>query len=66
MYMKDWRFKEIKQYIPSVMKDESSKGVDAWWEFSKRVCQFNEIRKSRLKSSSVIVLDESMSAFVPR
>ena len=27
-YMKGWRFKEIKQYIPEVIEDESMKVVD--------------------------------------
>ena len=35
-YMKEWRFKEIKQYIPGVMQDESMKVADDWWRFKRR------------------------------
>ena len=64
-YMKEWRFKELRMLIPSIMRDESVKEVDDWWRFSKRVKDFNATRK-RLRRSSINVLDESMSAFVPR
>lgn len=64
-YMKEWRFKELRMLIPFVMRDESVKDVDDWWRFSKRVKDFNQSRQ-RLKRSSINVLDESMSAFVPR
>ena len=65
-YMMEWRFNQIKQFIPSVMEEEELKDVDDWWRFSERVKKFNELRKKRLKCSGVIVLDESMSAFTPR
>ena len=64
-YMKEWRFKEIRSLIPFVMKDDSVKTTDDWWMFSKRVKQFN-YRRTKIKRSSINVLDESMSAFVPR
>ena len=65
-YMKQWRFKQIRQYIPDVMADKSKAETDAWWKFSSRVNKFNAKRKELLKSSHVLVFDESMSAFVPR
>ena len=36
-YMKEWRFKEIKHFVPQVMEDESMKEDDDWWRFKKRV-----------------------------
>lgn len=65
-YMKQWRFKQIRQYIPEVMADKSKEETDGWWKFSTRVTKFNAKRKELLKSSHVLVFDESMSAFVPR
>ena len=65
-YMKAWRFKELKAYIPTVMEDDSKKDNDDWWRFKTRVEAWNDTRKKKLFSSFVLVFDESMSAFVPR
>ena len=65
-YMKAWRFKELKAYIPTVMEDDSKKDNDDWWRFKTRVEAWNDTRKQKLFSSFVLVFDESMSAFVPR
>ena len=65
-YMKAWRFKELKMYIPKVMEDEGLKEMDDWWKFKTRVNKWNEKRKNDLFTSFVLVLDESMSAFIPR
>lgn len=65
-YMKQWRFKQIRQYIPAVMEDKTIKEIDDWWRFASRVTKFNNVRKNLLKSSHVHVFDESMSAYVPR
>ena len=65
-YMKEWRFKQLRQLIPEVMFDHSKKEEDDWWKFSTRVQNFNEVRHRNTKLSSVRVLDESMSAFIPR
>ena len=64
--MKQWRFKQIRQYIPEVMADKSKEETDSWWKFSTRVAKFNSKQKQLLKSSHVLVFDELMSAFVPR
>ena len=65
-YMKEWRFKQLRQFIPKVMYDDSKKDEDDWWKFSTRVQNFNEVRHQNTRLSSVRVLDESMSAFIPR
>ena len=64
-YMKEWRFKEIKMFMPKVMEDESIREEDDWWRFKKRVQLF--AKKNKLYyGSSILVFDESMSAFIPR
>ena len=65
-YMKEWRFKEIKQYIPEVMQDESMKVSDDWWRFKRRLEMLNAKMAKIYHVSSVLVFDESMSAFIPR
>ena len=64
--MKEWRFKEIKQYIPEVMQDESMKVSDDWWRFKRRLEMLNAKMAKIYHVSSVLVFDESMSAFIPR
>ena len=66
-YMKQWRLKEIKQYIFQVMEDATLKdNDDDWWRFKQRVVDFNQTRKRLLYSSRILVFDESMSAYMPR
>ena len=65
-YMKEWRFKEIKQYIPEVMEDASIKATDDWWRFKERIEMLNDKMAKLYHVSSVLVFDESMSAFIPR
>ena len=66
-YMKHWRFKQIKTYVPQVMESKELKEhADDWWRFKTRVDEFNETRKRELLTSHVLVFDESMSAYIPR
>ena len=65
-YMKHWRFKQIRQYIPNVMQDSNLQHNNDWWKFVTRVDDFNSVRKKNMKSSHVLVFDESMSAFILR
>ena len=66
-YMKLWRFKEIKYFVPQIMEDEELKEKgDDWWKFKSFVTKTNENRKENLAASHVLVFDESMSAFVLR
>ena len=64
-YMKEWRFKEMKVFLPHIMHAEEEKEFNDWWRFSKKVHEYNESRK-QIRRCSINVLDESMSAFVPR
>ena len=63
--MKQWRFKQSRQYIPKVIADKSKEETDGWWKFSTRVTKFNAKRKELLKSSHILVFDKSMSVFMP-
>ena len=65
-FMKLWRFKQIRQYLPGMMEDEEKKESDPWWKFSSRVTKFNGKKLEKMKSSHIHVFDESMSAYVPR
>ena len=65
-YMKLWRFRQIQQYISTVMEDPTIKEKDDWWRFRKRLIDFNKIRETKFFGSHIFVFDESMSAFVPR
>ena len=64
--MKQWRFKEIKSFIPEIMVDAERRAHDDWWRFSAQVENYGQRRKDRVLASHVLVFDESMSAFVPR
>ena len=65
--MKWWQFKQIKYFVPIVMKDTTMRddGVD-WWKFKDHVIKHNETKKQKLCDSHVFVFDESLSALVPR
>jgi hypothetical protein len=67
-YMSLWRFKEIRSVIPKMMQSETAKdNGDDWWEFTTYVSSFNRTRTEIVfLDGSTMVLDESMSAFVPR
>ena len=65
-YMNRTRFFEIKSVIHFMMEDESVKHVDDWWKVRSFVDGFNKRRVDELYTGIVMVLDESMSAMVPR
>ena len=66
-YMKLWRFKEIKHFVPQLMEDKDLKEEgDDWWKFKTFVNKIAENRKEHFSASHVLVFDESMSAFIPR
>jgi len=66
-YMKHWRYKQIKTYVPQVMESKELKyWVDDWWRFKKRLDEFNETRNRELLTSHVLAFDEIMSTFIPR
>ena len=66
-YMKLWRFKQIKLFIPFIMVDENMKSEgDDWYKCKQRVNDYIKKRATTLFVSHVITFDESMSAFIPR
>ena len=66
-WMKKWRFRQLKLFIPRLMESEELKVAnDDWWQFKERVDDFNTNRRNNLYASHVLVFDESMSAYVPR
>ena len=66
-YMKWWRFKQIKYFVPIVMEDTTMRdeGVD-WWHFKDHIIKHNENKKQIIRASHVLVFDESLSSFIPR
>ena len=65
-YMKEWRFKQLKLLLPKTMEDDTKKEVDDWWRMRKMMDKYTETTKNAVYVSSLIVLDETMSALVPR
>ena len=51
--MKEWKFKEIKSFIPSIIKSDEAKVYDDWWRFRKRIKLFNKVQKEKLKKPYV-------------
>ena len=35
VYMKEWRFKQLKLLLPKTMEDGTKKEIDAWWQVQK-------------------------------
>ena len=62
-YMTQTRLKEIKHYIKYLFEDETRKGYDPWWRFSKAIDDFKENRKKTVLCSYLKTFDESMSAY---
>ena len=60
------RFEEIKSRFSYVFADRSQKTVDEWWPIMGGVRGFNENRKKTIMAPNTKVLDETMSAFVPK
>ena len=44
-FMKLYRFKQFRKYLPFIFDNDSLKGVDLWWKFKTVVDSFNLIRK---------------------
>ena len=67
VWMKAWRFRQIKSLIPQIMEAEylNEQKYD-WWKFKQRIINFNLKRKGKLCASYALVFDESMSTYVPR
>ena len=65
-WMVEYRFKEFRQFIPTIYEDASRKQNDPWWRFSSGVDQFNLNRLKYIVPSNHMTMDELMSAWRPR
>ena len=65
-YLKEFRFHEIKRFIPYLFAEDGLKDTDPWWQFKAGVDLYNENRKKNVSPSLLKTFDESMSAFRPR
>ena len=65
-FMKEYRFKDIKYLIPILFWNKGKKTDGPWWKVRSAIDEFNKKRKNMVNVSSCLVLDEAMSAIVPR
>ena len=65
-HMRDYGFREFRQFLPCIYKDSRLKRTDPWWEFKMAVDEFNLNRLRTIVPSNHICLDELMSAWRPR
>jgi len=65
-FMKCYRFKDFRHFLPDIFVDEQLKDEDdPWWKFVGAVAEFNQHRWDIVKASSWKMSDESMSAYHP-
>jgi hypothetical protein len=66
-FMLEYRFKQFRQFLPSMYEDQSLKDSgDPWWKFAGAVTEFNLHHLKSINGSKVKVVDESMCAYRPR
>ena len=66
-YMKLFRFKEFRKFLPATMIDEGLKNSgDPWYKFAAYVTDFNKVQLREINFSLWDLADETMSAFRPR
>ncbi len=65
-WMKNYRFKEFRQFVTAIWRDDSRKNTDPWWEFVSCIEEFNQRRQDILETSVWWLIDECMSAYCPR
>ena len=65
-YIKAYRFKEFRRFLPSIYENPEKKNTDPWWRFCDAVDQFNAIRKDLLRCYNEVCVDETMCAFKPQ
>ena len=66
IYMRLYRFKQFRQFFPTIWESDHHAGKDPWWKFQSAVDNFNEIRNELVLPSEILCVDESMSAFRPQ
>ena len=65
-WMSGFRFKEFRQFLPSIYEDPTKKDTDPWWRFIGGVEQFNMNCLKYIVSSNRLAMDELMMAWRPR
>lgn len=65
-HMSEYRFAQIRHFVPMMWADESKKDTDDWWQIQKLFDDFNINRTSTVSPCDDHVLDEFMSAFKPQ
>ena len=65
-YLKEFRFHEIKCFVPYLFATDDLKSSDPWWQFKAGIDLYNENRKQNVSPSLLKTFDESVSAFWPR
>ena len=65
-YMSHWRFKQIKSLVVWAAADLEKKEEDPWFVIRKIVNNFNQVRKDKIDTGLIKLLDESMSSLRPR
>jgi hypothetical protein len=65
-FMSEKRFAQWKSAVAWCYADDTLKDEDPWWQIIGLINSWNANRSRTLYSSSVTVLDESMSAFRPQ
>ena len=65
-FMKLYRFKQFRKFVPTMFEDEALKETDEWWKFQPAVDEFNWIRQNRVLFAFWMIVDETMSAWRPR
>ena len=64
--LKEYRFDELKKFVPFMWARPELQDSDPWWQYSLAVKEFNENRSKKLLTSRKLVPDELMSALRPR
>ena len=60
------KFNKIRAYFTYCFADHEKNGIDPWWYILEGLRNFNHSRKLLLRYSPTLVIDESMSAWVPK
>ena len=64
--MKQYRFRQLKRFIPYMWSDGSKKHEDPWWQIVRMQSEFNCSRRQNVLAHFLKVADETMSAFRPQ
>jgi hypothetical protein len=63
--MKSYRFKEFRQFVTAIWRDDIRKNTDPLWEFVTCIEEFNQRCQDILETSVWWLIDKFMSAYCP-